>query len=311
MAAVEIELGALPQDAERRSAGDFFERVIELGPSLGCGFRLSGCMLVPSWLVLHVLASSPEAVVAVPSTRVAAQQAELGVVLSQVAAREVARLVPQGTRVVSADDVNVFLGAERQRALMGCETDSDCMTEIAAAMSASEIVSSSATLASSSFTGQQWVIEVKRVDGRTGARMSGSLITLCGDGATLLDGMKRAVNETYGKPLSSTSNGACPSGVAVVGLIGGVTLTLAGSIGTVVGLVTKSAWDAQQAPGAQPTVTRAEAQTAQVLFTGGLVAAGVGIGLTIASAVAAKPAEPQVAVVPLAGGALVSFGGTF
>ncbi len=252
-------------------------------------------------------------VVAVPSTRVPAEEAPLGVVLSQVAAREVARLVLPGTRVVSADDMNVFLGVERQRALMGCEVGTDCMTEIASALNATEIVSSSLNLASSGLTGKQWAIEVKRVDGRTGARLSGSLITLCGSGPGMLEGMKRAVDETYGKHLAATTDGACPSSVAVVGLIAGVALTLGGAAGTTFGLVTKGAWDAQQLPGAQPTVSRAGAQTAQLLFTGGLVAAGVGLGLVTAStiALAAKPTEPQVAVVPLAGGALVSVGGTF
>lgn len=270
-------------------------------------------MLVPLWLSFQVLASAADVVVAVPATRVPANETQLGVVLSQVAAREVSRLVPQGTRVVSADDMNVFLGVERQRALVGCESGVDCMTEIASALSAQEIVSSSATLATSGFTGQQWVIEVKRVDGRTGSRLSGSLITLCGSGAALLEGMKQAVYETYGGRLDTASNGACPSGVAVVGVISGVVLTLAGTAGTVVGLGTKSAWDQQQLPGAQPTVTRAQAQTAQALFTGGLVVAGVGLGLITASSIAlkSKPAEPQVAVLPTVGGAFVSVGGRF
>ncbi len=82
--------------------------------------------------------------------------------------------VEAGARVVSSDDLALLLGAERQRELLGCgDSSTACIAEVASALSANEIVSTSATLVSAGLSGDQWQLEVKRVDGKNGSRLGG------------------------------------------------------------------------------------------------------------------------------------------
>lgn len=272
--------------------------------------------MVLSALVFLLSSEAPVPVlVAVPATKVSPDDRALVVSLSQVVARQVTQSAGNGARVVSADDMASLLGAERERQLLGCdETEtSACMAEISAALNAGEVVSSSATLVTSGLTGKQWLIEVKRVDGRTGLRRGGSVVRVCGGASSLLAAAERAVREAYGVAAPSVERGVCPPSMALVGLVGGGLLVAGGGISLTMSLVTKAAWDVQQVPGASLTVSRADARVAEGLFLGGAVAAVAGVGLVVLSGVAfgAPDHGPQVALVPTAGGAMVSMGGAF
>lgn len=269
-------------------------------------------MVLTSSLAALVLAANAESVLVVPGARLSPQNAELEAALSQVIAREAQQVAPSGARVLSADDLRVVLGQERQKALLGCEESSDCMAELTAALNATEIISSSASLVSSGLTGQEWVVEVKRLEGRGRGRLGAAVVSVCGGGPKLLDAAARAVREAFGAPQGQP--GHCPSPVGVIGVAAGSALAVVGGVGIGLALVTKNEFDAQQPPTAPLTVTRAEAQTAQVLFVSGLVAAGLGAGVAIVSGVVltSPPRSPAVTLVPLGGGgALVTVGGAF
>lgn len=236
----------------------------------------------------------------------------LATTLAQTVAQQVARRVPAGTRVVSADDLGLMLGQARERALAGCD-EGACVAELSGALDAAELIATSATRVDSGLTGESWVVEVKRVDAKSGARLSGGLVSLCGGANEVAGAAALATAEAFGDRVTGTTSGRCASSRGVLGAAGGAVLMVAGAGLLVPGLTTKAAYDTQQGPGTVPTVTRAEAAVAQRFLVGGLVVAGVGVAVTAASValLQVRPAEPRVALTPLPGGAAVVLGGSF
>ncbi len=262
-------------------------------------------------LAVLVAGEAPSLVVAVPSTKVPQGHGELAGVMGQVIARQVAKATGPGTKIITTEDLNVLLGQERQKQLLGCD-ESACLAEMLAAVSADEIVSSTATRVSASLTGEQWMVEVKRIDGRTGARRGGGLVPVCGGQSEVLDAAVLAAREAYGEHVV-VGTGRCASSAAAVGTVGGGVLVAVGAAGVAYALVTKQAWDRQQTPGVPATVSHADADQAQVAFIGGLVAAGIGacVGALSLGALNATPAAPHLAFVPWPSGGVLSLGGDF
>ena len=264
-------------------------------------------------LLLILAAAEPQPqLVAVLRTKTPEGMDAIGDALSQAIVKHVLRASAPGTRVVSSADLELMLGRERERQLLGCDAGSSCLTEIAAALDADEVVSSSVIRVSAGLTGEQWLLELKRVHGRSGVRIGAGLVSVCGPPSVLLASMRVAAGEAWGEQ-PTAHDGRCPSAAAIIGVAGSGALLVAGGVGVTYSLLTRRAFDAQQNPQVVATVSRADAERAQAIFVAALAAATVGLGLGITSgwALTARPASPRVAFVLLPAGGALTLGGEF
>ncbi|MBL8917293.1 MAG: hypothetical protein JNJ54_00405 [Myxococcaceae bacterium] len=235
-------------------------------------------------MLVVLLVSCSGAKIAVPP--VASTDKALVEPLNQVVADEVLARAPTGSTVLTSSDITAALANERQRQLLGCDSaSSDCLTEVAAALSADEQVLTTVTVLGSSATGTQYVIEVRRLSGKNMGRLGAGLVEVCGSGSRLTDAVREAVAAAYGAPARASVGSRCAPTWTVPTMVSGVVLSAAAIAGVTIGLLTKFAFDAQQAPGSIATVSRADAAIAQGLFVGGLAAGVAGIGLVASSIV--------------------------
>jgi hypothetical protein len=75
------------------------------------------------------------------------------------------RRVP-GVQVLTASELEAVLSVERQKALLGCESQA-CVAEIAGALDVERLV-----LGSFSQMGQSWMLELQLVDGRSATTLT-------------------------------------------------------------------------------------------------------------------------------------------
>ncbi len=68
-----------------------------------------------------------------------------------------------GRRILTQKDVSAMLGLERQKMLMGCAENSSCLTEIAGALNAPNVVHGTI-----GHLGETWVLNLALIDARTG-----------------------------------------------------------------------------------------------------------------------------------------------
>lgn len=227
--------------------------------------------------------------------------------LSLLLPTELRKRLP-GASIVSAADLAQLLGVERQKELVGCsEASSSCLMELANAVGTGELVAGSVGR-----LGSTWVLELQRLD-LVKQQPRGSATRTVKSEEELIDAMRSAIAELY--PLSAAVTVARPLGVPVAFWGAGAVLLAAGVVGLVVEQGIQGRFDAQQAGGpsfGSPTVTRAEAQLAQVLFPLSLVSLGLGAA-SVAVGVwrfgAAAPVSLTVRLLP--GGAFATVGARF
>ncbi|MBX5481898.1 MAG: hypothetical protein IRZ16_08690 [Myxococcaceae bacterium] len=69
-------------------------------------------------------------------------------------------------QIVTAQELSAVLGVERQKELLGCSTES-CLAELAGALDVDEVI-----LGNLSRVGQSWLLQVNRVNAKTGATVA-------------------------------------------------------------------------------------------------------------------------------------------
>lgn len=236
---------------------------------------------------------------------------EVRAALSQVVSDELRRLEP-GVRLYAAEDLAVALGVARERRLAGCESESEstCLTEFAAALGSDELLSTRITRLSGGPFSSPWLVDARKVDGKTGRTLSTGQVTVCGPESELPAAVRAAVWKAWGLEPRGVAAACTPQLAPRVLAVGGGVLLLAGVAGLAVSMGTRAAYDAQQVPGAPATVTRAQGTAANTLFALSLGAGAVGalgVGLGLAGLLGSS--DTKVAVAPLPGGAAVTWGG--
>ncbi|WP_224248501.1 DUF2380 domain-containing protein [Hyalangium gracile] len=120
---------------------------------------------------------------AVPSLSVVDVEAQRASFLAEHLAQE---LSDQGAQVVSAQDLTVMLGLDRQRQLMGC-TGGKCVTELTSALGVDCLVTGNVARVS----GERFQLNLRMLDATTGQRVRTYTKRVAGFEA-LLDEMSRA-----------------------------------------------------------------------------------------------------------------------
>jgi len=209
----------------------------------------------------------------------------------------------RGVGVITAEDIAVLIGAERQRQLLGCSTDtSSCMVELGAALGAELLLVGSIARLDSTFVVSLRV--AKSSDGKVvaqeQARASGQ--------EALLDALTGAAS-SLASQLNPAAPSRRPSPFIVPAVIAGVTAA-AGAVLLVLALVTSGELDRALVPGANREAVNAIGSRGQTLEAAGWICVGVGIasGATaVALRLFERPAPVSVALLPQ--GALVQWGG--
>lgn len=234
---------------------------------------------------------------------------EVRAALSQVVSDELRRLEP-GARIYAAEDLAVALGVARERQLAGCESEGTCLTEFAAALGSDELLSTRITRLSGGLFSSPWLVDARKVDGKTGRTLSTGQMTVCGPESDLPAAVRAAVWKAWGLEPRGVEAACNPQLAPRVLAVGGGVLLLAGVAGLAVSMGTRAAYDAQQVPGAPATVTRAQGTAANTLFALSLGAGAVGaLGVGLGLAGLLGSGDTRVAVAPLPGGAAVTWGG--
>lgn len=251
---------------------------------------------------------------ATPATRIAVLDlAARGVdprtaeALSLLLPTEVRRRVP-GAVVTSGSELAQLLGIERQKQLLGCNEDSSCVMELVNALGTGELVRGTVGR-----VGEIWLLELQHLD-LAKQRPLGSTTRTVNREEGLIGALREAVEELL--PLGAEGpRTARPLGLPILLWASGAALIAAGSVGLGVEQAIQARFDAQQPGGsaaATPTVTRAESQTAQVLFPLSIAALGLGVVGLVAGTWRYASSEPvAVALVPHPGGLSLAVGGAF
>lgn len=246
---------------------------------------------------------------AAPRTRIAVMdlQAVQGVtegtasILTHVVTDDIARA---GFDVVSKTDVANLLGFEKQKAMLGCSGDASCLAEIGGALGVDYLFTGQVGQIGSQFHLSIQIADVRKA--RVAARTS--RFTDRNEDALL-----RATREALAGALATVAPGAVvvplpsdrPAAATPARTGAWIAFATAGALlagGATAGLVAKSKYDAlaekQDQPGydddwsAEEGSIRATAMTADILYAGSAVAAGIGAWLWFR-------ADPPVAVAPV------------
>jgi hypothetical protein len=205
-----------------------------------------------------------------------------------------------GLKVTSASAISAMIGLERQRELLGCNSDRECLSELVGALGPKVIVSGTVVK-----VGSKLSVSVRAAATSDGHTLFGDEAVVSGED-DVVAWLKAGAQEMAGRLMGRHSTGAPPvpiaaGAVCVAGLATAITFfVLTGS--------------EHQAFIAAPTLDAARPHAA----TGGTyqAVAWTGAGLATAGAVALLiwwlwPAGPGVALAPAPGGALFSLGGAF
>ena len=259
-----------------------------------------GLLAIPVLLVLQTAAAVPPSVVVLPLETSGVRQ-DLADSIGLVVPSEVRRLLP-GAKVISGSEIATFMSLERQRQLLGCESDSSCVAEMVGALGVDEIVSGKLGK-----VGHSYVLEVRRMDARKGT-VRGSVAKSITDLDGLVPTLEASLDELY--------RGSEPHHAALSwGLVaGGGLLALAGTTGLVWSLGVNQQYVDQQTPGATPQVTQADAARVKTLYPLSWAALAVGAAATtwgIMRLAGSAPAQLQVSFSPTPMGAFATVRGAF
>ncbi|MFO0595817.1 MAG: FlgO family outer membrane protein [Myxococcaceae bacterium] len=202
--------------------------------------------------------------------------------------------------VTTSDDLQQLLGMERQKQLLGCDTNT-CIAEIAAALGTDGVLAGTITRADSGFVVSLRVLHSKS------AQVWWSASGRPPSETALLDWL-----DTQAEVLAET---LAPAPRQPVGpwVLGGVGVAALG-VGTTF-LVLSNTVTLEQVRNANDVGTLSTTVNTGRMQSGvGVVAVSVGAAALAGAliwGVVAKPEAPQVALVPMSGGALVSVGGAW
>lgn len=224
---------------------------------------------------------------------------------AELFADELATTTPQ-VKVTSSEALANLLGLERQRQLLGCSSDSTCMTEIVGALGPAALVSGSMVK-----IGEKISVAIRLLGGSDGRLIYGKQATVSGQDAAIEWLKDQAA--VVGKRVVQEYTVAAPAGppprvgpivttvVAGVGLASAITFfVLAGAQHTAF----LGAGSLSEAKGFAATGT-----TYQLIAWS---SAGVAIAAAIASTVLfALPHETTASLIVVPGGGALTFGGTF
>lgn len=221
----------------------------------------------------------------------------------------------RGLRVISSEDITAVLGMERQRQLMGCEQS--CTAELAAALGADGVV-----IARVGLLGTGYAVSARVVSARN-AEVLADATEQVGSAAAMpraLDHLAWAlVNQLDWKWTNrGLQPGAEPGVTPAPSLRRWAWLPLAVgavSLGVGVGLRLKAEGTLSELRGASTLTEAATLRDAGKLEQGlgfGLIGFGGAAALTALVFALVGPADaPAVALVPVAGGGVLSLGGVF
>lgn len=247
----------------------------------------------------------------VVGTDAPALSAELRASLSSVAAAEAKRRL-LGRTVFSSGDVAMAVGMERQRALLGCTGDSECLTELAGSLDADEVIATRVTRVNAGPFSSEWLVDARRLEARSGKVLATGQARVCGGESLLARAVEGSVAHALGVGAVVVPGECRARGTALAMTGGGVALVAIAALGVGYGASVKHDFDVQQDPATVATVTRAQAGIAANVLWGalgvgaaGLALAGLGVaGLTEDSGV-------KVALLPGPQGAAFVVGGSF
>jgi hypothetical protein len=224
-----------------------------------------------------------------------------------------------GVQVISSGEIRSMLGLEKTKQALGCE-DEGCMAEIGGALGVDEMISGKMGK-----VGRTLVIEVRRTAVRESRTLASAVRTVRGEEDAIIRGLQEMAGELYPGTVSGggirelEGSGWEPgflSGkvAAWVGAGLGAALVIGGGVAIVDARAVANDYEDQQGGDAiDATVTRDDADAAKTKYVVGWSVAGVGAvigGWGVYRIVHLREAPP-VAVVPVPGGAAVTFGGSF
>lgn len=205
-------------------------------------------------------------------------------------------------QVTTAADLAQLIGMERQKALLGCESDaSSCLTELGNALGADGVLVGSITR-----TGDSYLAVVKVIRQKNAAVWWSASGRVKGE-AALLDWLDEQASAAVLALLPAAEVRVAPLVLGAVGLVvGGTGATLLTLSNTA---ALQQVRDARDEPALERALTSGRTQNVS-----GVVLLGVGGAALLASAIwLLVPGEPaaQVALVPIQGGAFAAVGGRF
>ncbi|MBN1207865.1 MAG: DUF2380 domain-containing protein [Myxococcaceae bacterium] len=161
------------------------------------------------WLcLLPVLSWAEPLKLAVPGLSVVDVDSQRASFLAEHLAQQ---LSEQGAEVVSAQDLSVMLGLDRQRQLMGC-TGGKCVTELTSRLGVDALVTGDVARVS----GERYQLNLRMLDATTGKRLRTHTRRVVGF-ETLLDEMSRAAkrlvavgNKRFGRSSTPQAPGSTP-----------------------------------------------------------------------------------------------------
>lgn len=231
------------------------------------------------------------------------------------------KLTLKGFQVMTSADLAAMIGLERQKSLMGCNEQSNCIAEIGAALNARGVV-----VGSVGRLGETRVLNVKVL-----ASGSAQSLAVCsgraGSDEGLLNEAERCADSiaaallrpqqpeaARGQPsMVKADEPAVPAGPrrtwALAPLLGGAAGAIAG--GVMLGIANGQAQDLTNSTAQPPAVLR-QVHAAEGLATTGTVLLGIGAAAAVTGAIlflVRPPVEPVAAITPQ--GAFAGVSGTF
>jgi hypothetical protein len=205
----------------------------------------------------------------------------------------------KGIEVTTSDDIAQLLGIERQRQLLGCASDgSSCIAELADALGAGGVLVGTFTKSDDSY-----LVVLRVVRQPSGAIWWSASSRVKGETA-LLDWLDEQASACANALIPSTPGSTGPyvvGGVGAVVLVTGASLLV---VANTVGLRAAQEAGTEQSLSSALSTGRAESTSGVVLLAVGAAA----ITGAILWKVLDRPAAP-VALAPIPGGGLVTFGG--
>jgi hypothetical protein len=259
--------------------------------------------------VVVVLVQAPVVKVAAPAFSLVGIEPKLGAAFQD---RFVSRLGSAQVRVTSQRDIEQVLGLERQKALLGCDTESStCLSELAGALGVDLVLSASVARSESGFIATIRVIRAEN------GQLVAAPNTRVATEAQLLDWLDQTADSLrdtmLGKPVATSGP---PSKVVpwVPAMVGGA-LAIAGAV--ILGL---ARYDYDWLNAKQPNLFDPTKGTpAQVLQEGvrfttvGTLLAGFGAAAIVASIIwsTVSSSSPKVAFMPSATGGTLAIVGVW
>lgn len=209
-----------------------------------------------------------------------------------------------GVKVTTQRDVQQLLGLERQKQLLGCAEDSSsCLAELAGALGVDAVLSGSVAKSGSGFL---VTLKVLRVS-------DASVWASASDRLRDEDALQDFLDETA-RRFAATLSGATSPRPALIRWLPAIGGLVAGAAGATFFVLSKqdaaTLGSGASTPGVAITGVAARGRTFEAL---GLTLIGVGvagIGASVVWLLLERP-TPAVTVVPVAGGAVFAFGGSF